>query len=452
MGGLRNKRTSDESHLILELDQHNNSSIALSPRTAPRRHRVRSRKAYNDSNFSNGDASATTSGAAALGTLPSGTTAQTSARRRIVSTPIQRQQFRRDKRVITDPSFASASTASTSGILGPNGSFVNHTSSSPPQNSHSYLQGESNATHETIGETDEEEEEYYSDSTSGEVSWELVDRLRVWRNDALNQHLYSTAIFWGSKVFTKTRNPNDGFWLAQAYFAAGLYSRAERVLVGGWQVEVDEEDEHAEQAKDKGKQPEFRGEDMTIDEDDAPAHHSDEPRSSATERAQALPNAPRTAASQASTLKGNNAARKGHITFGKLPDPKEVHDHITGKKTKQLRLTDISVACRYLAAQAMVRQEKWSAAMEMLGEVNPFRTRRAGKGRFSNAGGRETGDGGIKVSGNSCVALHFKGRILSFHYRAVRGIHVPPPRLGSATSQCSRQSQRMFHGSFEYRR
>jgi len=219
----------------------------------------------------------------------------------------------------------------------------------------------------------------------------------VWRNDALNQHLYSTAIFWGSKVFTKTRNPNDGFWLAQAYFAAGLYSRAERVLVGGWQVEVGEEDEHehSERSKDKGKQPDTGEEDMTLDEDEIAPHNSDDPRSSATERAQAIPNAPRTAASQASTLKAN--ARKGHIKFGKLPEPHEVHDDLTGKQTKQLRLTDISVACRYLAAQAMVRQEKWGAAMEMLGEVNPFRARRAGKGRFSNAGDRETGDGGIKV-------------------------------------------------------
>ena len=245
---------------------------------------------------------------------------------------------------------------------------------------------------------DEEEDEYYSDSSSGEVTWELVDRMRVWRNDALNQHLYSTATFWGSKVFTKTRNPNDGFWLAQAYFAAGLYSRAERVLTGGWKVPVGEEEQCEEQAKeDKGKQAEVQAENMTIDEEEPSLQEHDEPRSSGTARQTGVlyPNAPRTAASQASTLKAN--ARKGHITFGKLPETDGNGSVPAEKETKQIRLTDISVACRYLAAQAMVRQEKWSAAMEMLGEVNPFRSRRAGKGRFSNAGGRETGDGGIKV-------------------------------------------------------
>ncbi len=52
------------------------------------------------------------------------------------------------------------------------------------------------------------------------------------------------------------------------------------------------------------------------------------------------------------------------------------------------RLVDMSVACRYLAAQCQMRQGKWNDALEMLGETNPFR------------GGAEAGlepDGGIKV-------------------------------------------------------
>lgn len=396
---MRKQRISSESPLILELDQHNNSSIALSPRTAPRRRRTASRRAYNDSNVTTGDASVARGGVsgshADLSALPSGSTAATRSGRRILSTPLQRQHIRHGAGVFNDPSLISASTASTSGILG-NGSFIDHASSSPPQISHSRLAG-NETTREGPDELEGEDEEvYYSDSSSGEVTWELVDRMRVWRNDALNQHLYSTAIFWGSKVFTKTRNPNDGFWLAQAYFAAGLYSRAERVLVGGWHIEVEEEQENEESGKDKGKQVEVQEANMTIDEEEPSLQGQDGPRSSGTARQAGVlyPNAPRTATSQASTLKAN--ARKGHITFGRLPETNDATE--PEKPTKQIRLTDISVACRYLAAQAMVRQEKWSAAMEMLGEVNPFRTRRAGKGRFSNAGGRETGDGGIKVS------------------------------------------------------
>ena len=37
------------------------------------------------------------------------------------------------------------------------------------------------------------------------------------------------------------------------------------------------------------------------------------------------------------------------------------------------RLVDMSLACRYLAAQCMVRSGKWPEAMELIGEANPFR-------------------------------------------------------------------------------
>ena len=37
------------------------------------------------------------------------------------------------------------------------------------------------------------------------------------------------------------------------------------------------------------------------------------------------------------------------------------------------RLVDMSLVCRYLAAQCQVRQGNWTDATEMLGEANPFR-------------------------------------------------------------------------------
>ncbi len=54
------------------------------------------------------------------------------------------------------------------------------------------------------------------------------------------------------------------------------------------------------------------------------------------------------------------------------------------------RLVDMSVACRYLAAQCQMRQGKWSDALEMLGESNPFRDDGEGP-QVPNV------DGGIKV-------------------------------------------------------
>lgn len=34
--------------------------------------------------------------------------------------------------------------------------------------------------------------------------WTMVDRMRLWRHDALMQHLYETAAFWGDKVLSWT--------------------------------------------------------------------------------------------------------------------------------------------------------------------------------------------------------------------------------------------------------
>lgn len=93
----------------------------------------------------------------------------------------------------------------------------------------------------TSDQEDEGEEE------AGREDWNMVDRMRLWRHDALMQHLYETAAFWGDKVLSWTSahrriillnlstdiiidNPNDAFWLAQTHFMTHQYSRAERLL------------------------------------------------------------------------------------------------------------------------------------------------------------------------------------------------------------------------------
>lgn len=47
-------------------------------------------------------------------------------------------------------------------------------------------------------EGDDEEEDL------GQDDWTMVDRMRLWRHDALMQHLYETAAFWGDKVLSWT--------------------------------------------------------------------------------------------------------------------------------------------------------------------------------------------------------------------------------------------------------
>jgi anaphase-promoting complex subunit 6 len=49
-------------------------------------------------------------------------------------------------------------------------------------------------------EDDDEQEEY---------QWGMVDRMRLWRHDALMQHLYETAAFWGDKIVSWTSTCQD---------------------------------------------------------------------------------------------------------------------------------------------------------------------------------------------------------------------------------------------------
>lgn len=63
------------------------------------------------------------------------------------------------------------------------------------------------------------------------------------------------------------------------------------------------------------------------------------------------------------------------------------------------RLVDMSVACRYLAAQCQMRQGKWSDATEMLGEANPFR------GTTNSGPSIPNVDGGIKVCPSSNLVV-----------------------------------------------
>ena len=42
------------------------------------------------------------------------------------------------------------------------------------------------------------------DHEEGERSWGMVDSMRIWRHDAMIQHLYETAAFWGDKILSWT--------------------------------------------------------------------------------------------------------------------------------------------------------------------------------------------------------------------------------------------------------
>ncbi|KAJ3510333.1 hypothetical protein NLJ89_g4730 [Agrocybe chaxingu] len=195
-----------------------------------------------------------------------------------------------------------------------------------------------------------------------EYEWGMVDRMRLWRHDALMQHLYDTATFWGDKILSWTNDANDAFWLAQTYFMTHQYARAERLLTRPFPTTPPKRpvsvsptppaNGHLPSQPSKGKGREYDASQLMLSM----------PR---------LPMGP----------------------GGMIELPEEMQDRVS-------RLVDMSVACRYLAALCQFRQGNWDASMEMLGESNPFHKAAQDGVVIPNA------DAGIKVEASMC---HLRG-------------------------------------------
>jgi anaphase-promoting complex subunit 6 len=50
-----------------------------------------------------------------------------------------------------------------------------------------------------------------SEDDESEYEWGMIDRMRLWRHDALMQHLYETAAFWGDKIVSWTSESSASF-------------------------------------------------------------------------------------------------------------------------------------------------------------------------------------------------------------------------------------------------
>ncbi|EIW57715.1 TPR-like protein [Trametes versicolor FP-101664 SS1] len=198
--------------------------------------------------------------------------------------------------------------------------------------------------------------------------WGIVDRMRLWRHDALMQHLYDSAAFWGDKIVSWTNDPNDAFWLAQTYFLKHEYSRAERLLTRPFPTTPPRTGPLASVAKGTF-QPPF-----------APANVKGKGREMPPPTTGGFPDA------------GELAPGVQRLPMG----PGEMIDVAIQYEDGVSRLVDMSVACRYLAAQCQMRQGKWSDALEMLGESNPFRNSGKGGPDAPNM------DGGIKIEASMC--------------------------------------------------
>ncbi|CAA7265542.1 unnamed protein product [Cyclocybe aegerita] len=193
-----------------------------------------------------------------------------------------------------------------------------------------------------------------------EYKWGMVNWMRLWWYDALMQHLYDTATFWGDKILSWTNDTNDAFWLAQTYFMTHQYARAERLLTQPFPTTPLKQpvsptppaNGHLPGQPSKGKGHEY----------DALQLMLSMPR---------LPMGP----------------------GGMIELPEEIQDHVS-------RLVDMSVACRYLAALCQFWQGNWDSSMEMLEELNPFQKTVQDGVVIPNA------DAGIKVEASMC---HLRG-------------------------------------------
>lgn len=199
--------------------------------------------------------------------------------------------------------------------------------------------------------------EMVSENEDGE--WGMVDRMRLWRHDALMQHLYETATFWGDKILSWTSkwcfledlyrpyfnaiwradDPNDAFWLAQAYFMTHQYARAERLLTRPFPT-----------GPPKARGMTVNGHEQVIANDTTMGSLNLDAKGKGKEEDHYSSLMPRLPIGDA----------------GMMQIPERLQDSVS-------RLVDMSVACRYLAAQCQVRQGNWADATEMLGEANPFR-------------------------------------------------------------------------------
>ncbi|KAH0585019.1 hypothetical protein H2248_008288 [Termitomyces sp. 'cryptogamus'] len=258
-------------------------------------------------------------------------------------------------------SYLDGNTSTVSNPLDPNRSVLPASPRSSPRrrrrakDSMSRQHPLANDTTDVFQETEDDADD------EDDYEWGMVDRMRLWRHDALMQHLYETAAFWGDKIVSWTNDPNDAFWLAQTYFMTHQYSRAERLLT----------------------------------------------RPFSTTSSKRLPSPPPANGHLFSSAKGKGREQDPPPPLTSLPRlpmgpgamvevPEEMQERVS-------RLVDMSVACRYLAAQCQVRQGNWTEATEMLGEANPFRDSGRSGPSIPNV------DGGIKVEASMC---HLRGVLM----------------------------------------
>ncbi|WFD18961.1 anaphase-promoting complex subunit Cut9 [Malassezia caprae] len=244
----------------------------------------------------------------------------------------------------------------------------------------------------------------------------LPARLRRWMHDAMKQHMYETAIFWGQQVVALEPTElayNDAYWLAQAYFYTHQYARAEHLLTTPLRCGAVPLDASAPGATPVGTQGDALQAAL-----DATRADSALPPAIQARRARAGTYTSVTDAAgdalDAAPVPGRRVSRRRKRSPS-LTDP----FHVPGPACLPLDaefarvvvpsdteahgpcLVNWSSPCRYLAAQCLVRLGRFHEALELTGEDHTRWTGRA-------SAKTPALDGGLKLSSSVC---HLRGQI-----------------------------------------
>jgi len=89
--------------------------------------------------------------------------------------------------------------------LDPNRSALAASPRSSPRRPRRVKESTSTARHPLANDNSDAFQDSEDDADDeSESEWGIVDRMRLWRHDALLQHLYETAAFWGDKIISWT--------------------------------------------------------------------------------------------------------------------------------------------------------------------------------------------------------------------------------------------------------
>ncbi|UZJ51986.1 hypothetical protein CBS101457_001306 [Exobasidium rhododendri] len=257
------------------------------------------------------------------------------------------------------------------------------------------------------------------DEPMGEDRSAVIDLMRNWREDAMKHHLYDTAIFWGDKILSLESHKdawNDAYNLATAYFLTHRYAQAEQLLTAPLCLA----------RKPVSFSPEgVEGSDADEDEEDTPRQGDREWNDldeaiAATHKSSTLPSsmlakmdgvdfvahgpdeeiavtstfAGRKRKDRQFTISGTGTGSEGTSGEGGSNneeckendgvDPMDMGEQVMQAWKEEQRvamdevrereilppdsisLVKVSVACKYLAAQCMARQEKYQEALDEL--------------------------------------------------------------------------------------